>query len=99
MRTKAEPNRPFGNVDNPNAPSLRVGAQRADTVEIEQQQTGPGLARTWCSVAYAYGITPSVQPSASSTRCKACAPAYSDGPAFDLPQDLPLITPETRNAT
>jgi hypothetical protein len=36
-----------------------------------------------------------LQPGASSMRCKAYAWAYSDGPAFDLPQDSPRIAPET----
>jgi hypothetical protein len=29
-------------------------------------------------------------------RCKACARAFSDGPAFDLPQDSPRIAPAHR---
>jgi hypothetical protein len=92
MGTQTGPNRLVGNADYPNAGAY-ASVRRADTRRVEQPQTHPGLIRTWCSVVHA--ITHSAPTGRLLNESQACARAYSDGPAFDLPQDSPRIAPET----
>jgi hypothetical protein len=92
MGTQTGPNRLVGNADYPDAGAYAL-VRRADTGRVEQPQTRLGLIRTWCpSRTQSRAL---LQPGPSSVRCKACAHADSDGPAFDLSQDATRIVPVT----